>query len=57
MLKRTAVRSAAQAVAQDRFDGVLRKICDGKQRIGMSAMDLVGHSLIRLCERNNTDEN
>lgn len=48
MLKRTAVRFAAQAVPQERFDGVLRKICDGKQRIGMHAMDLVGHSFFRL---------
>ncbi|THW14583.1 hypothetical protein D6D23_09321 [Aureobasidium pullulans] len=52
MLKRSAVRSAAQAIAQERFDSILQPICKGKIRLGLAISGGVDSmALASLCSK------
>ncbi|TIA67640.1 hypothetical protein D6C76_08577 [Aureobasidium pullulans] len=52
MLKRSAVRFAAQAIAQERFDSILQPICKGKIRLGLAISGGVDSmALASLCSK------
>ncbi|TIA60156.1 hypothetical protein D6C77_04332 [Aureobasidium pullulans] len=52
MLKRSAVRSAAQAIAQERFDSILQPICKGKKHLGLAISGGVDSmALASLCSK------
>ncbi|TIA07836.1 hypothetical protein D6C81_09321 [Aureobasidium pullulans] len=52
MLKRSAVRFAAQAIAQERFDSILQPICKGKKHLGLAISGGVDSmALASLCSK------